>query len=71
MTDPKVHYVDGHEVSEYGFLTFKYWQWWSKFAVFTLTSFVLVGGTAYCIGYFLGAYEVLHNSPCLQQQVKK
>lgn len=68
-SEQKVYCIDGDEVSEYGFLTYKYWQWRSGIFMSALTSALLLGVLGYCIGYFSAIEVVLHNS-CLQQQVK-
>jgi hypothetical protein len=65
----KIHCIDGEEVSEYGFLTYKYWQWRSRFFISALIWALLLGAVGYCVGYFSAIELILHNS-CLQQQVK-
>ena len=66
----KIHCIDGDEVSEYGFLTYKYWQWRSRFVISALIWALLLGAVGYCVGYF-SAIELILRSACVQEEVKK
>ncbi len=67
----KVHCIDGEEVSEYGFLTYKYWQWRSRFFISALIWALLLGAVGYCIGYFSAIELILHNSCVQEEEVKQ